>query len=247
MAASSPIRVLLVDDHRTVLWGLAKLIQSAAPTLELADAVTTGKQALDALAKHRPNVVLLDLDLEDEDGLELLPLLRDQAAVIVLTALRNGSLPEKLVLQGARGVIHKSEPAETVLKAIVRVHSGETWIDRGTIGRLLNALSEPRLAPSSSTSSYESLSPAERKILTAVVRQKEAPNKVIAVSLHLSENTLRNHLSSIYSKLGIHRRMELVSYADRHKLEQPSGDAMRARASVVANRRNLNRSSRSGR
>ncbi|MCI3952856.1 MAG: regulatory protein, partial [Burkholderiales bacterium] len=63
---------------------------------------------------------------------------------------------------------------------------------------------------------------AERKIVAAVVHQRSAPNKVIAATLHISEHTLRNHLSAIYGKLGVNRRVDLVLYAMEHRLAQPS-------------------------
>lgn len=218
--ASSPIRVLVIDDHRSVLWGLGKLIESARPRMQLADTATCRREAMAAMAQHHPDVVLLDLDLGDEEGLELLPALRDDAAVVILTGSRDALTRERAVMQGARGVIHKAEPAEVILKAIVRVHAGETWVDRGTMGRLLNTLATQRRAAPPARVGYDTLSPAERKVLGAVLRKKGAPNKVIAASLNLSEHTLRNHLSAVYDKLGIHRRVELVLYAIEHKLDR---------------------------
>ena len=203
------IRVLIVDDHRSVLWGLAKLVESARPEMEVIDAVTTGEEALAALARHHPDVVLLDLDLGSESGLQLLPLMREHVAVIVLTASREVS-SEDLVLNGARGVIHKSEPADVILKAIRRVHAGDTWVDRSTMSRALKALRGRK------ASSSESLTPAERRVVSAVLEHSSAPNKVIAASLHISEHTLRNHLAKIYSKLDIRRRIDLVLHAREH-------------------------------
>jgi DNA-binding NarL/FixJ family response regulator len=82
------------------------------------------------MQKHRPHVVLLDLDLGSESGFDLVPQLASQAAVLILTGLRDPAAREHAVLAGARGVIHKSEPAEVILKAIERVHAGEPWLDR---------------------------------------------------------------------------------------------------------------------
>ena len=106
-----PIRVLLVDDHRSVLWGLTKLIESAHPQLELVDVATCHSEALAAMEQNRPHVVLLDLDLGSESGFDLVPQLASQAAVLILTGFATLP-PEHAVLAGARGVIHKSEPAE---------------------------------------------------------------------------------------------------------------------------------------
>src|SRR5512134_500991 len=219
--ATQPIRVLVVDHHRCVLWGLAKLIESARPELELADIATCQSEALAAMEKHRPHVVLLDLDLGSENGFDLLPHLTSEAAVLILTGVRDRGAHERAVVAGARGVIHKSEPAEMILKAVARVHAGEPWLDRAVIGRVLQTLSRRQRAQSEQPA-HASLTAAERKVVAAVVRQKSAPNKVIAEALHLSEHTLRNHLSSIYGKLGISKRIELVLHAMEHPLAQPS-------------------------
>ena len=216
--ATQPIRVLLVDNHRSVLWGLARLIESARPQLELASVATCHSEALAAVETHRPHVVLLELDLGNESGFALLPHLASQATVLILTGVRDAADWERAVIAGARGVIHKSEPAELILKAIDRVHAGEPWLDRAAMGRVLQALSRRQ----SEQPPHSSLTVAERKVVAAVVRQRSAPNKVIAGALHLSEHTLRNHLASIYGKLGINRRIDLVLHAMEHQLAQPS-------------------------
>ena len=138
--ATQPIGVLLVDDHRSVLWGLTKLIESARPQLDLLDVATCHGEALAAMQKHRPHVVLLDLDLGSESGFDLVPQLASQAAVLILTGLRDSAAQERAVLAGARGVIHKTEPAEVILKAIGCVHAGEPWLDRIAMGRVLQRL-----------------------------------------------------------------------------------------------------------
>lgn len=216
--AAQPIKVLLVDDHRSVLWGLAKLVESARPQLELVDLATCHSEALAALEKHRPHVVLVDLDLGGESGLDLVPRLATHAAVLILTGLRDPAAWERAVIAGARGVIHKSERAEVILKAIDRVHAGEPWLERAALGRVLQSLARRQSEPPA----HDALTPAERKVVAAVVRQRSAPNKLIAASLHLSEHTLRNHLASIYGKLGIKRRVDLVLHAMEHRLAPPS-------------------------
>jgi DNA-binding NarL/FixJ family response regulator len=217
--ATQPIGVLLVDHHRCLLWGLAKLIESARPRLALAGLATCRSEALAAMEMHRPHVVVLDVDLGSESGFDLLPRLASQAAVLVLTGLRDPDAQERAVLAGARGFIHKSEPAELIVKAIEHVHEGEIWLNRSAMGRVLQTLSRRR---NGEERAYSSLTPAELKVVAAVVRQKAAPNKVIAAALNISEHTLRNRLSAIYGKLGINRRIDLILHAMEHRLEQPS-------------------------
>jgi len=216
--AEHPIRVLLVDDHKSVLWGLSKLIESARPQIELADTATCHRGALAAMKQHRPDVVLLDLDLGEENGLDLIGQLCGDAAVIVLTGIRDPETRERALMAGARGVIHKTEPAEVILKAIALVYGGEAWLDRGTMGTLLRKMSANQRAAELEASARPALTAAERRVVGGVLRQKGAPNKVIAAALNISEHTLRNHLASIYSKLGIHRRLDMVLYAVEHKL-----------------------------
>lgn len=214
---AQPIRVLLVDDHRSVLWGLAKLIESARPTLELAAVATCHSEALLAAEKHRPHVVLLDLDLGGQSGFDLIPQLASQAAVLILTGLRDPAALQRAVVEGARGVIHKSESAELILKAIERVHAGEPWLERTALGKVLQILSR-RSGNQNEQPSHATLTPAERKVVAAVARQPSAPNKVIAAALHISEHTFRNHLTAIYGKLGISKRVDLVLHAMEHRL-----------------------------
>ena len=216
MSSTAAISVLLVDDHHSVLWGLGRLIETASPQMRVADSVTCTRDALVAVKKHAPDVVLLDLDLGEESGLDLISQISTDSQVLIFTGSRDVEMHQRAMLAGARGVLSKAERAEVILKAIARVHAGEPWLDRGSLGKLLDVLG--RQAADAETPAHSTLTAAERKVVAAVVRHKGSPNKVIASSLHLSEHTLRNHLASIYSKLGIHRRVDLVLYGIEHKL-----------------------------
>jgi DNA-binding NarL/FixJ family response regulator len=219
--SARPIRVLLVDDHRAVLWGLAKLVESAGPSLQLAATATCCADALAAARLHRPDVVLLDLDLGERNAVDIIPELAALAGtkVLVLTGSADNALYEAAVFAGARGVVHKSDAAEQVLKAISTVHAGEVWLNRAVLGQLLATLSGNHASPSRpATCTSDALTPAERKVIAEVVQRRSAPNKVIAAALQISTHTLRNHLSSIYSKLSLNRRLDLVLYAIEHKL-----------------------------
>jgi len=209
------IRVVLVDDHRTVLWGLEKLIQSAAPCMRVVETATCGADALAAVGKHKPDVVLLDLDLGDEHGLDLVPQLRKLGPkVVILTGFRDAEMEHRAIIAGASGFIHKSELAEVILKAIRSVHQGELWLDRGTTAKILDSFWHKTDRNSGRAPvGEETLTTSERNIIAAVTAHKSAPNKVIANALNISPHTLRNHLASIYNKLGVHRRLDLVLYA----------------------------------
>jgi two-component system, NarL family, nitrate/nitrite response regulator NarL len=213
VAIQRPIRVMLVDDHQSMLWGLRKLIESDAPRMQVVYAASSRAEALAGVREHNPDVVLLDLDLGQDSGLDVLDELaaNDGAKFIVLTGARDAAAREHAVRAGARGLIHKSEPAEVILRAIASVHAGDLWFDRATLASLYTAFCGSR-SGGASRSASNALTPAERRVIAAVVRHKSAPNKVIADELCISTHTLRNHLASIYDKLGLHRRLDLVLY-----------------------------------
>lgn len=211
-----PIRIVLVDDHSIVLLGLEKLIESAAPTMAVEAIARCGEDALTAVTRHRPDIVLLDLELGQESGFDLLAPMRELGAkVIMLTDAHDPQAAQNAMCAGASGLIHKSQPADIILKAIECVHQGELWLDRGTTAKVFQSL---LAADRKSSGDYAALTAAERKIIAAVAEYRSLPNKRIAAALCISTHTLRNHLASIYKKLGVHRRFELVLYAMEHGL-----------------------------
>jgi two-component system nitrate/nitrite response regulator NarL len=224
-ANAQPIWVFLVEDHQSVLWGLEKLIDSAWPAMQVVGKATHRDEALGAIDKCHPNVVLLDLDLSGESALELLPHLRERGKVkvLILTGVRDPDVRERAVLSGACGFVHKSEPAEVILKAIAHVASGELWLDRATTAKVFASLCGAGRNHRGETkeSPVSALTAKERRIIAVVAQHKGAPSKVIADALHISSHTLRNHLASIYSKLGVHTRLDLVLYAKEHGLDEP--------------------------
>ena len=214
---AAPIRVMLVDDHKTVLWGLAQLIQSAAPRMMVVGQASSRAQLLAGLASANPDLILLDLDLDGECGIDciedLMPL--SQAMVLVLTGSTDTDIHQQAVMRGARGVVRKLEPAQVILTAIEKVRAGEIWLDRVSLGRVMTALSNGR-GTDPQARKFASLTAKERQIVAAVIAEKGARNKVIAEKLHMSEHTLRNRLTTIYSKLEVNGRMELYLTASSH-------------------------------
>lgn len=220
------IRIMLVDDHQTVLWGLEKLINGESPKMEVVGKAANCADALRLAKKIRPDIILLDLDLGGESGLDIIPaLLKDgRAHVVILTGVRDLEVADRAVLNGARGIVRKEEPAEILLRAIEKIHGGELWLDRGATGRIFVALSRAggKAPPDPDAARIATLTPKERRITTAIVKQAGAGNREIAKILHMSEHTLRNHLTSIYAKLEVKNRMDLFIYATRHGLDRPS-------------------------
>lgn len=216
-----PVRILLVDDHPTLLWGLERLLGGQAPQMEVVGSASTPEQALALSHRHAPDLVLLDLDLGGASGLDVLPqLVQGGARVLVLTGERSQDTLDRAVQLGARGVLRKDAEADTLLKAVAKVHEGELWLDRLTLGRVLHGLVDPqaqsRQCPEKKKQAALTL--RERKIVEVILEGRGASNKALAARLFISEHTLRNHLSSIYHKLGVGNRLELYVYALKHQL-----------------------------
>lgn len=225
-----PIRVMLVDDHRSVLWGLEKLIDGEMPKMQVVGKATSCAAAIELAGETLPDVVVLDLDLSGENGVEIIPLLVSgrSTRVLVLTGMRDGKLHEASILRGACGLVLKQEPAETILKAIEKVHQGQLWLDRSTTGRIFIELSRPRrdAAPADPEKrKLDSLTARERDVVRQVMLEPGADNRKLAERLHMGEHTLRNHLSRIYDKLGVPNRLELYIYAQRHGVHSASPPA----------------------
>jgi DNA-binding NarL/FixJ family response regulator len=142
--------------------------------------------------------------------------------VIVLTGNLNAAQHLEAVMQGARGVVLKSHPTEMLLRAIERVHAGEVWVERALMAQVLgnvSGMAGSASTPASTTVSsahaqrIASLTPKERQVVQAVVQHRGAKGLVVAETLGMSEHTLRNHLTVIYSKLNLHGRLDLYAFA----------------------------------
>ena len=216
------IRIMLVDDHQTMLWGLAKLIESEKPRMELVGTAQTCDEALTKIGLLNPDVVLLDLDLGGTSALDILPalLMNPATRVLIFTGARDQALLDLAVFGGARGVLRKEAKAEEVLKAIEKTAEGEIWLDRETLGRVFSGFMSPKAVHRHDleTEKQASLTLRERKVIHAIVEGTGALNKALAERLFISDHTLRNHLTSIYQKLGVSTRLELYVYAVKHQL-----------------------------
>lgn len=214
-ARPAAIRVLLVDDHQTVLWGLQQLIDSHSPKMAVAGTASNATDAASLAERLQPDLILLDADLGGDSGIDLIPTLRAKtnASILMLTGVRDRDELDRAVLAGARGVVRKEDPADRLLLAIEKVHAGELWLDRDATTRIFQALQERNRENDEKASRLQSLTRRELDIVKAVVAESGASNKVIARKLFMSEHTLRNHLTAIYHKLGVDNRLKLFVFA----------------------------------
>lgn len=210
---------MIVDDHLVVRAGLHMLIEDH-PGMTVVAMASNRTEALDLSASAAPNLILLDLDLGGENALAFLAQLREttpNARILVLTGLRDTDAHRQAVQLGAMGVVLKEHAPDVLIKAIEKVHAGEIWLDRPTMGRMLREMSardEKETDPE--VAKIKSLTQREREVVALIAEGLK--NKQIAQRLFISETTVTHHLSSVYSKLGVSDRLELVIYAFANKL-----------------------------
>jgi DNA-binding NarL/FixJ family response regulator len=195
------------------------------PQLVLVGTAASIEDGLPQLERHLPDVLVLDLD--DGYGAEAMAELYDRTRVkiLVVTSVGDSALLDRLLAVGVRGVLKKREAPAMLLKAIEKLHDGELWVDQATTERMFMDMARPRAhtVQAEERSRIAALTLRERQTIAAVASDASAPAKVIAGRLCISEHTLRNHLTSIYSKLGLSSRLDLYAYATKHELNKPGG------------------------
>jgi DNA-binding NarL/FixJ family response regulator len=213
------INVMLVDDHQCILWGLEKMIEGENSRMHVVGKASNRSDAIATASELLPDVILLDIDLDGECSLDFLPDLRsnNDVRVLVFTGARNSVTREYAMLRGASGILNKDQPAEVVIKAIECVHRGEIWLDRVTTAKVFNTFTKSNDSEDEEKQKLASLTPKEREIISVVVNERGAKSCAIADKLHISDHTLKNHLTSIYAKLGVKNRIELVMRTMEHK------------------------------
>lgn len=226
MSSLQPIRVMLVDDHKTMLWGLEKLLEGAQPAMQVIASASTIGSALALAENLQPDIVVLDVDLDGVCSVDFVPALvaNGVTRAVMFSGTRDQEVLGRAVRSGARGVIGKEAAGEQVIDTIARVHRGELCLDQALLGSLLGALIRPApvvAAPDPETARIAQLTQKERRIVAMMVEGNGALNKTIAQRAFISEQTLRNHLTSIYSKLDVANRLELYVYAVRNGLAGP--------------------------
>ena len=213
------IRIMIIDDHAVIRAGLRMLIEQDQ-TMSVVAMAGTRAEALLLAEKEQPDIILFDLMLGDEDGLEFLPALCDispNSRVLVLTGVQTTESHRIAIRRGAMGIVLKQQAADLLLKAIRKVHAGEVWIDRSMMGSVLEDVRSGRHpSPNAEETKIASLTPREREVVALV--SEGLKNKIIGERLYISETTVTHHLSSVFSKLDVSDRLELIIYAFRHGL-----------------------------
>lgn len=225
MTKERPISVLIVDDHNVLRAGLA-LFLKGYPEVDVVGEAGTKAEAVSETAKHRPDIVLLDLDLGDDDGIDCMNELLNvsqRSRVIVLTGIRDTKVQLRAVEAGAMGILHKETKPDVIVNAIREVHKGSAWLDRTMMGSLLAGRAPAKSTPTPEDLKIKTLTSREREVVELIGRGLRS--REIAEKLFITETTVRHHLTSIFGKLEVADRVELMLFAYRHGLAKPpAGD-----------------------
>ncbi len=199
------IRLVVVDDHPVVRHGLVSMLRYE-PDMQVVGEAGDGPAAVARILEQQPDVVLLDLNLPQFSGIEVMKQIRarlPQIRFLVLTTYDTDEYIVPALQAGAQGYLLKDATPDELTRAVRSLSAGRAALEPGVAAKLLENISEPK--------ETESLSARELEVLRLLVAG--ASNKAIAAQLNLSENTVKTHLSHIFGKLNVQSRAEAVAVA----------------------------------
>ncbi len=216
---STPVRILLADDHPVVRDGLRAML-GTQPDFQIVGEAASGVEAVQRAGQLQPDVILLDLEMPDFDGVTALEKIRaanPAARIIILTAYDEDERIVSAVIAGAQGYLLKGAPREDIFKAIRVVHEGGSLLQPIVASKLRQHLTGQAAKPDAAID----LTPREIEVLHLLAQGKS--NKQIAAELTITERTCKFHVSSILSKLEAANRTEAVKIAAQRGLVSLTG------------------------
>jgi DNA-binding NarL/FixJ family response regulator len=214
-------RILLVDDHDIVRLGLMTLLNDQSD-MEVVGEASTAAEAVHQTEILKPNVVLMDIRLPGEGGIEATRQVTAKfpnAKVVMLTSFADDELVMRAISAGAVGYVLKQVGNEELIRAIQAVARGEALLDPSTTARLLSRVREADRK--AQEDAFRELSDREMDVLVHLAKGKT--NAEIASLLNLSEKTVGNYVSNMFEKLHLNNRIELAAYAYEHHLFERMG------------------------
>jgi DNA-binding NarL/FixJ family response regulator len=206
----NPIRVLIADDHALFREGVRAILKSV-PDIEIVGEAGTGQEALTLTSELKPNVILMDIQMPDLNGVEATRRILEaqpEAGIIIVTMLEDDDSLFSAMRAGARGYVLKGADKAEMLESIRAVAKGEALFGPAIATRLLNLFHNRPAQPKSGTPevAFPDLTDREREILACIARGDT--NSEIANQLTISLKTVRNHVSSIFNKLQVTNRAQ---------------------------------------
>jgi DNA-binding NarL/FixJ family response regulator len=203
-------KLMIVDDHEVVRMGLRSALEIEDDFNVVAEA-SNGQEAIDRARVHKPDIVLMDVRMDGMDGIEACREIRSEfpdTHVLMLTSYAEEETVVAALLAGASGYVLKNVARSRLLESLRSVARGDSLLDSAVTRNVLD-----KLIAGKAKKDEDNLTEREREVLALIA--EGATNKEIASKLVVSENTARNHVSHILSKLGFSRRSEAAAYAVR--------------------------------
>ena len=217
------IRIVILDNHALVRAGMHRLIEDQAGMNVVGEAGSLS-EGLEIISDLKPDIVLFEMNLEARTISEIVSRIMNascESRLILVTGTNNPMIIQQAVEDGVMGVVLKTQSPEFLTKAIEKVNSGEVWLERSMIANVLSRLSRNNKSTDikSEKDHINELSEREKQIINLIGQGYK--NRKISIQLGLSESTVRHYLTSIYSKLGVSDRLELLIFANRSGLVKP--------------------------
>ncbi|MDX9870864.1 MAG: response regulator transcription factor [Clostridia bacterium] len=212
------IRLVLVDDHHLVREGLRKILE-LEKEFEIIDEAGDGQGAINIVRVHRPDVVLMDINMPGTNGIEATRVIKrelPQVGVIALTIHEEEEYVLELVRAGVSGYVLKDIAPAKLVETIKTVANGHSIIDPSITNKLFGEISRLGNRNRRIKEDWETLTDREMDVLNLISRGQS--NKEIARSLTISEKTVKNHITNIFRKLQVDDRTQAVLFAIKHRL-----------------------------
>ncbi len=213
----SPIRIVIADDHQMMLDGLKTALNSL-PDIEVAGTATDGSQLAAQVAEHSPDVLLVDVEMPGTSGLAAIKSIKFLPPTLVVTMHTADDYQRAASEAGAVGFLSKALPLPDLAAAIRAVYDGQNLLEAPDIDVVLNNYRTPQLSSRAAT-----VTGREREVLQCLVRGISSTD-TIAEELFISQKTVKNHLASIYEKLGVNDRAQAVVEAIKLGLDRDWAD-----------------------
>ena len=220
--SAPPLRVMLVDDHEVVRDGIKALLASQDDIIVCAEAATV-RQAVAEADRSLPDVIVMDVRLQDGSGIEATREIRAElpaTRVVMLTSYPDEEAVLSAIVAGASGYLLKQIRARDLVAALESVGRGESLLDPAVTEKVLERVR--RIASGGQTDELAALTAQEQRILMLVAEGKT--NKEIAAEVFLSDKTVKNYVSSILSKLHLERRGQAAAMVAKHRETHGAGD-----------------------
>jgi two-component system, NarL family, response regulator DesR len=213
---SQLIRVVIADDHVLVLDGMRQALD-ALPDIQVVAVATNGDELLAVLEHAEPDVLIVDIEMPGKTGLAALRDLEDPPPALIVTMHTEDEYRERAAAAGAVGFLSKATPLPELAAAVRAVNDGVNLMEAANLEATLSPYREARLSPGA-----ESLTARERELLALLAGGISGTDE-LAEEMYISQKTVKNHLASIYEKLGISDRAQAVVEAMRLGLDKPVG------------------------